>query len=221
MRSTRTTSGRGALGARWTLAFVTLLVTATLGLVACGGSSSSGAATPAGGASRSQSGGDSFTAAWPKAQDAMAAVAPDAVLVASGTSGLALTDVPDSWSFTYFSPEKNAVYSVNVEHGKAGAPKELGAAKQGVKVKSTTDIAAIKVSPADAVVMARAFGEQAGTVPKNVVVAGIFAELPGAGAAGYKSGVWTVAFATGTDMADAQTFEVDMMTGGVTKVKSK
>ena len=221
MRSKRTTSGRGTLGASRTPAIVALLLAATLGLVACGGSGSSGDATSAGASSGGQSGGDSFTAAWPKAQEAMAAVAPDAVLVASGTSGLALADVPDSWSFTYFSPAKNSAYSVDVEHGKAGAPQEFGAAKKGVTVTSTTDVAAIEVSAADAVVKARAFGEQSGTVPKNVVVAGIFAQLPGAAAAGYKSGVWTVAFASGTDMADAQTFEVDMMTGQVTKVKSK
>ena len=151
----------------------------------------------------------------------MAAVAADAVLVAAGTSGLALADVPDSWSFTFFSPEKGTAYSVDVEHGKAGAPMEFGAAKKGVTVKAGTDIAAIKVGAGDAVVKARAFGEQSGTVPKNVAVGGVFAELPNAAAAGYKPGVWTVAFATGTDMADARTFEVDMMTGKVTKVKSK
>ena len=79
---------------------------------------------------------------------------------------------------------------------------------------------AIKVSAGDAVVKARTFGEQSGAVPKNVVVSGVFAELPDASGAGYKTGVWTVAFATGTDMADARTFEVDIITGEVTKAKS-
>jgi len=216
MRSTRTTVGRREPGATWTLAFVALLVAATFGLIACGGSSSSGDTTSAG----DQNSSDSFMAAWPKAQDAVTAVAPDAVLVAAGTTGLAFADVPDTWGFTYFSPEKGMAYSVDVEHGKVGTPREFGTGKKGVEVQSGTDVATIKVGAGDAVVKARSFGEQSGVVPKNVVVSGVFGELPDSAGAGYKTGVWTVAFATGTDMADAQTFEVDMMTGAVTTVQS-
>ena len=104
-------------------------------------------------------------------------------------------------------------YSVDVEHGKVGAPREFGAGKNGVKVTSGPDVEALKVSAGDAVVKARAFGEQSGAVPKNVVVSSVFGEFPDESGAAYKTGVWTVAFATGTDMADARTFEVDMMTG--------
>ena len=188
----------------------------TFGLIACGGSSSSGDTTSAG----DQGSSDSFMAAWPKARDAVAAVAPDAVLVSSGTRGLAFADVPETWNFTFFSPERGMAYSVDVEHGKVDTPREFGSGQKGVKVTSGPDVEALKVSAGDAVVKARAFGEQSGAVPKNVVVSSVFGEFPDESGAGYKTGVWTVAFATGTDMADARTFEVDMMTGEVTEVKS-
>ena len=42
--------------------------------------------------------------AYPTAQEAMTAVVQDAVPLGAGTGGLALADVPDSWSFTFFSP---------------------------------------------------------------------------------------------------------------------
>ena len=201
----------------WIVALVALLLAAPA-LVACGGSGSSSGSSPAAGQG-GPAGGDSLLAAWPKAQESMAAVADDAVLVAAGTSGLALADVPDSWGFTFFSPSKQHVYMVDGEHGVAGKPRDLGAANKKVTVTSATDIGAIKVGGADAVVKARAFGEQSGSVPKNVVVGGVFARLPGAAAAGYKTGVWAVTFASGTDLADAQKYEVDMMTGAVTKAK--
>jgi len=218
MRSTRTAPSVRRGGRLPAVLLVALVCASALGLVACGGSASSSDSTPAG---KAGGAGDSFMAAWPKAADAMKPVAPDAVLVASGTMGLALADVPDSWSFTYFSPGQSGVYSVDVEHGKAGTPRQLGSAKKGVKVKSTIDVASIDVGAGEAVVKARAFAEKSGAVPKNVVVGGVFAELPGGAAAGYTPGVWTVAFATGTDLADAQTYVVDMMTGVVTRAKEK
>jgi hypothetical protein len=221
MRSTRTTSGRSPHSATWVLALVTLLVVTTLALVACGGSGSSGDASSGGGSSGSGgAAGDSFIKAYPVAQEAVAAVAPDAVLLAAGTTGLALADVPDSWGFTYFSPAKNSVYMVDVEHGAAGEPRDLAAAK-GVEVTPGTDVTTIKVGAADAVVKAREFARQSGEVPKNVMVGGTFAETPNSTEAGFVSGVWTVTFATGTDLEDAQAYSVDMMTGEVTKVKPK
>ena len=214
MRSTWTADRRRRRGAA--LVLLALAGVAAVGLVACGGSASSGNATPAGGQSAA---GDSFTDAWPKAAQAMKGVAPDALLIASGTTGLALAEVPDSWSFTYFSPEKGAVYGVNVEHGKAGTPQQLGTVKKDVKVKNAIDAASINVGGSQAIVAARAFGEKKGTVPKNVLVGGVFAELPGGVEAGYTPGIWTVVFASGTDLADAQTYAVNMTTGEVAKVK--
>ncbi len=55
---------------------------------------------------------------------------------------------------------------------------------------------------------------------KNVVVSSVFGEFPDESEGDNTTGVWTVAFVTGTDMAGARTFEVDMMTGEVTEVKS-
>lgn len=213
------------------VALAALLLLVVSALVACGGSgsSSSGASgSSSSGASSGSSpaagqggaaGGDSFLVAWPVARDTMAGVADDAMLLAAGTTGLELADVPDTWSFTFFSPSKKSVYSVDVDHGVAAKPRALGAANKSVEVGAVMDAGSITVGGADAVVKARAFGEQSGKVPKNVVVGGVFAELPGAAAAGYKTGVWTVTFATGTDLADAQKYEVDMMTGKVKKVK--
>jgi hypothetical protein len=220
-RRRRTRRVRGA-AILLTVALAALLLIASA-LVACGGSGSSSSGASSGGSPAAgqggAAGGDSFLTAWPKAQESMAAVADDAVLVAAGTTGLALADVPDAWSFTFFSPSKKSVYSVDVEHGVAAKPRELGAATKSVDVGAVTDAGSINVGGADAVVKARAFGERSGKVPRNVVVGGVFAELPGAAAAGYKTGVWTVTFATGTDLADAQKYEVDMMTGKVTKAK--
>lgn len=207
----------------WSAALVALAVMAALALVACGDSGSSGDTSSGDGASGAQDAvaTDSFMKAYPKAREAMTKVVGDAVLLAAGTGGLALADVPDSWTFTYFSPDKNHVYMVDVQHGTAGEPRDFGAAAKGTKVGAGTDVTTIKVGAADAVVKAREFASQSGEVPKNVLVGGTFAETPNAVEAGYVSGVWTVTFASGTDLADAQRYDVDMMTGEVTKAKKQ
>jgi hypothetical protein len=51
-------------------------------------------------------------------------------------------------------------------------------------------------------------------------MAGSFAKTPHLAALGIKTGVWTVTFASGTDMADTQKYEVDMMSGAVTASKN-
>ena len=184
-------------------------------VLGCGGApASSGGSTPIG---RRQA--DSSLEAWPKAEAEMRKTAGDALLLGVGTSGLALADVPDSWNFSFFSPAKNHIYAVSVEHGKAEAPRDLGAARPDTTVSTATEIASIKVGAAQAVVKAREFGEKSATVPKNVVVSGSFAKSPQLAALGIKTGVWTVTFASGTDMADAQEYEVDMMSGAVTAPK--
>ena len=53
------------------------------------------------------------------------------------------------------------------------------------------------------------------------MVGGSFALTPSSEEAGFSTGVWTVTFATGTDLADAQAFTVDMMTGEVAKAPKK
>lgn len=207
-----------------------LLVAVLLAPAACGGSDAPGdasvAPTVASSADGSESGGDggadqadSFLAAWPKAQEAMAQVADDGVLLSVGTGGLALADVPSSWSFIFFSPGTKHVYSVAVDHGDAGEAQDLGAATSDTEVGAALDIESIEVGAAEAVAVAREFGEQSGAVPANVMVGGAFADLPGAADLDIRSGVWTVTFATGTDLADAQKYDVDMMTGEVTAAK--
>jgi len=155
--------------------------------------------------------------AYPTAQQAMTAVAQDAVPLGAGTGGLALADVPDSWSFTFFSPGGMHAYIVDVQHGAAGEPRDFGQAAKGTRIVESIDPATIKIGAAQAVMKARDYATQAGEVPKNVVVSGTFALTPTSEEAGFTTGVWTVTFATGTDLADAKAFTVDMMTGEVAK----
>jgi len=211
--------GRVGLSARG-LALFALVALLGLGLVACGGSATTG------GSDEGSSGGgdgaaaeDSFMAAYPTAQEAVQAMAEDCMLFAAGTGGLAFADVPDNWAFTFYSPGKNTLYMVNVEHGAAVEPREFGEAAAGTEITQSIDPGTIEVGAAQAVVKAREFGSQSGTLPKNVVVGGSFAETPQSADAGMSMGVWEVTFATGTDLADAQAFTVDMMTGEVAAAK--
>ena len=164
---------------------------------------------------------DSSLTAFPRASEAMQETASDIILLSVGTGGLALADVPSSWDFTFFSPEKAHLYKVPVEHGKAQPPVDLGAAKASLTVKQAVDITKIKTGAAEAVEKARAFGEQSTSVPKNVMVSGTFAEIPEVAASGMEAGVWHITFASGTDLADAIAYDVDMMTGEVTAAKTK
>jgi hypothetical protein len=78
-------------------------------------------------------------------------------------------------------------------------------------------VGSIKVGAAEAVVKARESGSASGTVPKNVVVGGVFAQTPSGIDAGLEMGVWSITFATGTDLVDARKSTVDMMSGEVAK----
>jgi hypothetical protein len=212
------TSERSQRGTARGIALLALLALLAVALVACGGSGSAsdqGEAPDGGGAGAA----DSFVAAYPKAQEAMQAVAGDAVLLAAGTGGLALSDVPANWTFTYYSAGENMLYVVSVEHGTAEAPREFSEAAEGTELADIIDPATIKVGAAEAVVKAREFGSASGEVPKNVLVGGSFAQTPGSEQAGMDVGVWDVTFATGTDLADKQEFTVDMMSGEVAAAK--
>ena len=201
------------------LALSSLVAIAALVLVACGVTSTSDG-SPEDTAPDAQAQTDSSLMAWPEAEAAMMKVADDAVLSSVGTGGLALADVPHSWSFAFFSASKNALYLVSVEDGTAQPPRKWLEAKANTEVRTAVDIAEVQVGAAEAVLLAREFGEKSGVVPKNVMVSGAFAEVeaPGGADTGIKPGVWTVTFASGTDLADAVTFEVDMMSGAVTAV---
>jgi len=207
---------RAAIGVLfWSLAVITMLA-----LAACGGSSTTSSSSE-GTAPDAQAQTDSALMAWPEAEAAMQEVADDAILTSVGTGGLALADVPASWSFAFFSASKNALYRVWVEHGTAQPATKWLEAKANTDVRTVVDIEALEVGAAEAVVKAREFGEKSGAVPKNVMVSGAFAEIeaPGGVDVGTGPGVWAVTFASGTDLADAVTFEVDMMSGAVTAVE--
>jgi hypothetical protein len=113
--------------------------------------------------------------------------------MSTGTTGLAFADVPDTWSYSFYSPARNHIYTVSVEDATARSPRALGRVRAAVTVKPVTDIGAIKVGAASAVVKARASGE--------------------------KTGVWAITFATDTSASDAEVCYVDMMTGAVSAAK--
>jgi len=212
--------GRSRARASISVLFGSLAVITVLALAGCGGSSTTSGSSE-GTAPNAQAQTDSALKAWPEAEAAMKKVADDAILSSVGTGGLALADVPDSWSFAFFSPSKNALYLVSVEHGTAQPATKWLEAKANTEVRTVVDIEAVEVGAAEAVVKAREFGEKSGVVPRNVVVSGAFAEVeaPGGADLGIKPGVWNVTFASGTDLADAVKFEVDMMSGAVTAVE--
>jgi hypothetical protein len=162
---------------------------------------------------------DSALVSWPKAQEAMKKVAPDAMLLFVGTGGLALADVPDNWGFTFYSPAKSEMYKLSVEGDKVEGPTDLGSTKDAMKsVTQSVDISTIKVGAATAVRNARKFAEKSGKVPQNVMVLGTFATVPD-NPTKTKPGFWYVTFASGTDLADAQAYQVDMNSGEVAAVK--
>lgn len=214
-------SVRGARFSTRGPALLALFAVLALGLVACGGSASTSGADDgsSGGGDGSAAAEDSFMAAYPTAQEAMQAMAEDCMLFGAGTGGLAFADVPDNWAFTFYSPGKNMLYAVNVEHGTALEPREFGEAAKGTTISKSIDPGTIEVGAAQAVVKARELGSQSGTLPKNVVVGGSFAQTSESADAGMDIGVWEVTFATGTDLDDAQKFTVDMMTGEVAAAK--
>jgi len=164
---------------------------------------------------------DSSLEAWPMAAEAMDKVAPDAVLMSVGSGGLALADVPESWDFTFYSDANGHLYKVSVQHGKVEPPTDLGGGKAKMAITQAVDLGAIKVGAAQAVVKAREFGSKTGSVPKNVVVSGFFATSPATAGLGVKPGAWHIIFSSGTDLADAQKYDVDMMSGAVSATPSK
>lgn len=210
---------RRATIAWWRSFGVTLLLAALVaGAGACGKSDSGDAAGDAGSGGQDGAAADSFIKGYAKAQEVIEKTADDAVLIAGGTSGLAFADVPDNWTYSFFSPGNRHIYRVEVEHGTPGEPRDLGEGAADNEIVDSLDVATIKVGAAEAVVKARESGAATGEVPMNVVVGGIFAETPSGIDAGLEMGVWSITFATGTDLADAREFTVDMMTGEVAEV---
>ena len=191
-----------------------VLLALAFAVVACGGSDTAGSSASPSPSGQAQS--DRVLQAWPQAQEAVKEVADDAVLLSVGTGGLALAEVPVSWSYTYFSPGTKRTYVVLVENGTAQPAFDMGRGKTDMEARAVIDIESINVGAAEAVTLAREFGEKSGAVPKNVMVNGLFAEISGAADLGLKTGVWTVTFATGAGLADAVVFKVDMMSGAVT-----
>jgi hypothetical protein len=200
---------RGALR----LISLAVLLALAFAVVACGGSDTVGSSASPSPSGQAQS--DRVLQAWPQAQEAVKEVADDAVLLSVGTGGLALADVPESWSYTYFSPRTKRTYVVLVEDGAAQPAFDMGKGKTDMEARAVIDIESINVGAAKAVTLAREFG----AVPKNVMVSGMFAETPGGAESGIKTGVWTITFASGTDLADAVVFSVDMISGEVTAAK--
>jgi hypothetical protein len=162
---------------------------------------------------------DSWSEGFAKAVESVKTVAPDAVLVSSGTSGLALADVPNEWSYSFLSPSDKSLHRVLVQHGRAAAPEKLGEAKVEVDLSGALAGDAVKVGGATAVKAARKEGEKSGKVPMNVMVVGSFIDVPGGAELGISRGVWRVTFANDTSGDGSAKFDVDMETEAVTAVK--
>lgn len=156
---------------------------------------------------------DSSIKAWEAARDAMEQPAADAVLLTAGTQGVALADVPDSWSFTFFSPSEGKLWRVAVDHGKAQAPEAMGEAQKDVDTSQAIPFDSIEVGAAEAVGIARESGSKTGAVPPNVLVSGTFVEMPEAADLGFRQGMWAVTFLEGTSTEGSREFMVDMMSG--------
>jgi hypothetical protein len=213
----RLSGGRAIRAWRRAIGAALLFAALAAGAGACGGGSGE-AADDAGSSAQQNAAADSFLSGYATALEAMTQTADDAVLIAGGTSGLAFADVPSTWTYSFVSPGNGHVYRVTVEHGKVGEPTDLGKGASDNEIVESLDVTTIKVGAAQAVVKARETGSASGPVPMNVVVGGVFAQTPIGIDAGLEMGVWSVTFATGTDLADARDFTVDMMTGEVAEV---
>ena len=134
---------RRAVIAWWrSFGVVVLLAALVAGAGACGESDSGDASGDAqSGGQGSAAASDSFMKGYVKAQEAMAGTAGDAVLIAGGTSGLAFADVPDSWTYSFFSPGNRHVYRVEVEHGTVGEPRDLGEGAADNEIVDSLDAA--------------------------------------------------------------------------------
>jgi len=162
---------------------------------------------------------DSSRTAYGKAIAAVKAEAADAVLASVGTQGVALSDNPSVWSFYFVSPSTRKVWQVVVDHGDVLDPKALGEAKAEVDYASAVQFDSIKTAAAEAIEKARAFGQESGTVPADVIVSGTFLDVAGAEDLGATLGSWTVTFANGTDLTGSRVFTVKMSNGAVAEVK--
>ncbi len=206
------TGGAGLMSSKWVRTFLSVTLAALLSMAAgCGqaGSGSSSAGSAAQGSS------DSWSKAAGAADEAIKKAAPDALLVISGNSGgVALANVPEAWSYTYYSPSTKHLWRVVVEHGSAQAPEDTGEAK--ATVTEGASAGSIKVGAEEAIEKARAFGEKSGAVPPNVMVGGAFATVAGNPLG--TPGVWTVTFLEGTSLEGSRAFEVDMMSGATSEV---
>jgi hypothetical protein len=207
--------------------FACLGVVLALALVACGGTSSQApntppAANPSAAESSSAAvpaGQSSDLASFPAAQEAVNKVAGDAVLVSLGAGRIAaITNLDHSWAYLFYSPSQNQPYSVVVDGGVAKSPEALAAPDPAWTVSDPIDVDALGVGAAEAVTKARKLGERSGRRLTHVQVSGWLSESTPAAAFGIKSGIWDVMLASGPDMADALSFQVDMRTGAVTDV---
>jgi len=199
------------------MALVMLLAVTALGTIGCADASEQPTSAKRGETPATPP--DSSREAYAAAEEAVRDRAPDAVLVSAGTQGVALAEIPDSWSFYFVSPSDKKVWQVVVEHGKAQPVQELGDAKAEVDYDGAVSFDSIKVAGAEAVEKARAFGEKTGDVAPNVVVMGPFIDVAAAEGIGATLGSWAVTFTEGTDLEGSRVFTVNMETGEVNELE--
>jgi len=154
-----------------------------------------------------------------KARAAVEKVAPDAVLVSSGSKGVSAVAVPASWAFVYLSPSTKHAWNVTVDGGKVSAPSDVGESSAALDLKNAITEDQVKVSAVEAIDRARSRAKAQGDVPPSVMVGGTFVNVEGSEAMGMSPGLWTVVFTGGKGAAGEKRYQVNMDNGAVGAVK--
>jgi len=156
---------------------------------------------------------DSALRAVRRADVAVKAVAPDAVLMMIDSQGVVLTPPPGNWSLLYGSKSTGRLYRVNVDHGIAEDPEDLSPRNlDAALLDGALAPSSVKIGAQAALEAAREYVEKRdGEVPPNVMMSLAFVRMPGAAI-----GKWSVAFLTGTSTDGMKQVRVDAQTGEVT-----
>ncbi len=159
--------------------------------------------------------GNASGVALKAAQEKVKSVAPDAVPVMIGSSGVAIAPPPEQWSVMFVSPSKGRLYSVDVSHKQAEAAREMGSSEKLRKadIDVAVDYSTLKVGSDEAYEKAKAELSKTGDVPPNVMESITLVKMPVAS----RVAVWQVSFLKGTSTDGMRTAEVDAMTGEVTE----
>lgn len=163
-------------------------------------------------------GRDSALVAYESAKAALDEVASGGLLLSVGTQGVALADLPSTWSFIFLVPDTGHLWRVVVDHGNAAAPEDLGRSRVPIDASTVLDLNVVSVWAEQAITMARAVAAGTSEVPPNVMIMGGFMEIPGVEGGDSVYSVWKIAFTQGSSMQGAREFTVNMVDGQILEV---